>query len=122
VGYTALFREGLSALGGMLEPVFRPPTLDGLRAAAAPDRPVEIPDALWASAIVELAAAHRHATISRDHLVRAAVPLYLGRVASFAAEVAGLDPRGALERLEALCLHFERSRGDLVALWTAPAR
>jgi hypothetical protein len=121
-GYTALFREGLSALGGMLEPVFRPPTLEGLRAAAAPDRPVEIPDALWASAVVELAAAHRHATLSRDHLVRAAVPLYLGRVASFAAEVAGLDPRGALERLEALCLHFERSRGDLVALWTAPAR
>ena len=72
--------------------------------------------------VLELAAAHRHATISRDHLVRAAVPLYLGRVASFAAEVAGLDPRAADERLEALCLHFERSRGDLVALWTAPAR
>jgi hypothetical protein len=69
-----------------------------------------------------LAAAHRHATISRDHLVRAAVPLYLGRVASFAGDVAGLPPRDAEERLEALCLHFERSRGDLVALWTAPAR
>ncbi|HSD29145.1 MAG TPA: hypothetical protein VLL75_17725 [Vicinamibacteria bacterium] len=121
-GYAALFREGLSALGGMLEPVFRPPTLEGLRAATAPDRPVEIPDALWAAAVVELAAAHRHATISRDHLVRAAVPLYLGRVASFAAEVAGLEPRDAADRLEALCLHFERSRGDLVALWTAPAR
>jgi hypothetical protein len=36
-GYAALFREGLSALGGMLEPVFRPPTLAGLRAAAATD-------------------------------------------------------------------------------------
>jgi len=106
----------------MLEPVFRPPTLEGLRAAAAPDRPVEIPDALWAAAVLELAAAHRHATISRNHLVRAAVPLYLGRVASFAAEVDGLGPSDAAERLEALCLHFERSRSDLVALWTAPAR
>jgi hypothetical protein len=121
-GYANLFREGLSALGGMLEPVFRPATLEGMRAAAAPDRLVEIPDDLWAAAVVELAAAHRHATISRDHLVRAAVPLYLGRVASFAADVAGLQPREAEERLEALCLHFERSRGDLVALWTAPAR
>ena len=121
-GYAALFREGLSALGAMLEPVFRPPTLEGLRAAAAPDRAVEIPDALWASAVVELAAAHRHAAISRDHLVRAAVPLYLGRVASFAAEAAGLEPRGAAERLEGLCLQFERSRGDLVSLWTAPSR
>jgi hypothetical protein len=121
-GYAALFREGLSALGGMLEPVFRPATLEGLRAAAVPDRAVEIPDALWASAVVELAAAHRHATISRDHLVRAAVPLYLGRVASFAAEAVGLEPRDAAERLEALCLHFERSRDDLVALWTASSR
>jgi hypothetical protein len=121
-GYAALFREGLAALGPMIEPALRPPTLEGLRAAAAPGGPPVIPDALWAAAVLELAAAHRHATISRDHLVRAAVPLYLGRVASFAAEVAGLDPRAADERLEALCLQFERSRGDLVALWNAPAR
>ena len=122
-GYAALFRDGLAALSPMLEPTLKPSTLDALRAAAAPDRlTVEIPDELWASALLELAAAHRHATISRDHLVRAAVPLYLGRVASFAAAVAGLDRRAADERLEALCLHFERSRGDLVALWTAPAR
>ena len=87
-----------------------------------PGRPVDVGDELWASVILELAAAHRHATISRDHLVRAAVPLYLGRVASFAAAVAGLDPAAADERLEALCLEFERSRDDLVALWTAPAR
>jgi len=121
-GYSALFREGLAALGPMLEPALRPPTLEALRAAAAPGGPVSLPDDLWAAVILELAAAHRHATISRDHLVRAAVPLYLGRVASFAAEVAGLDSQAADERLEALCLYFERSRGDLVALWTAPAR
>jgi hypothetical protein len=122
-GYAALFRDGLAALSPMLEPTLEPSTLDALRAAAAPERPhLDIPDELWASALLELAAAHRHATISRDHLVRAAVPLYLGRVASFAAAVAGLDRRAADERLEALCLHFERSRGDLVALWTAPAR
>jgi hypothetical protein len=83
---------------------------------------VDVSDPLWASVLLELAAAHRHATISRDHLVRAAVPLYLGRVASFAAAVAGLDAGEAEERLEGLCRNFERSRSDLVALWTAPAR
>jgi hypothetical protein len=121
-GYAALYRDGLSALGGMLEPVFRASTLEGLRAAAAPDRPVEVADALWAAVVVELAAAHRHALLSRDHLVRAAVPLYLGRVASVATEVSRLQPVEAAERLEALCLHFERCRGDLLALWAAPAR
>ena len=121
-GYSALFREGLSALGGMLEPVLRPATLESLRAAGASEQPGSIPDALWAAVLLDLAAAHRHAAISRDHLVRAAVPLYLGRVASFAAEVDGLGAREAAERLEALCVQFERCRGELVALWTAPAR
>ncbi len=121
-GYWTLFREGLAALDSMLEPVLRPPTLEGLRAAAAVEQPHSIPDALWAAVVLELAAAHRHATISRDHLVRAAVPLYLGRVASFATGVAGLEPLAAAERLEALCVQFERCRGELVALWTAPAR
>jgi hypothetical protein len=121
-GYAALFREGLAALGGMLEPVLRPPTLEGLRAAAAADGPLRVPDALWAAAVLDLAAAHRHATISRDHLVRAAVPLYLGRVSSFATEASGLANREAAERLEALCVQFERCRAELVALWTAPAR
>jgi hypothetical protein len=121
-GYTTLFRDGLVALDEMLGRALRPATLEALRAAAAPGRAVEIPDELWTAALLDLAAAHRHATISRDHLVRVAVPLYLGRVASFAAEVTGLDPREADERLEALCRNFERSRGDLVALWTAPGR
>jgi hypothetical protein len=121
-GYTTLFRDGLAALGEMLERALQPPTLAALRAAAAPGQAVDIPDDLWAGALRELAAAHRHATVSRDHLVRVAVPLYLGRVASFAAEVAGLDPRAAEERLDALCRNFERSRSELVALWTAPAR
>jgi hypothetical protein len=121
-GYAMLFREGLAALGEMLAGALRPGTLDALRAAAATDGPPDIPDGLWTGVVLELAAAHRHASISRDHLARAAVPLYLGRVASFAAVAAELGPREAGERLEAVCLEFERSRGDLVALWTAPAR
>jgi hypothetical protein len=121
-GYAAHFREGLSALGPILEGALRSATLEALRAASGSDGTLRIPDELWAAVIRELAAAHRHAAVSRDHLLRAAVPVYLGRVASFAAEVAGLDPHEAEERLEALCLHFERSRGELVSLWTAHAR
>jgi glucosylglycerate synthase len=121
-GYATLFREGMAALGEMLERALRPDTLGALRTAAAGDGPPDIPDDLWTRVVLELAAAHRHATISRDHLVRAAVPLYLGRVASFGGEMAGLDRRAADDRLEALCLTFERSRGELLALWTAPPR
>ena len=118
-GYAALFREGLEALAPILERALQPSTLDGLRAAPGQDGRLQIPDGLWAAVVRELAAAHRHAAVSRDHLVRAAVPVYLGRVASFVTEAAGLDPFEAEERLEALCREFERSRGELVALWTA---
>jgi hypothetical protein len=121
-GFGTLFRDGLAALGEMLGAALRPDTLGALRAAAATDGAPDIPDDLWTRVVLELAAAHRHAAISRDHLARAAVPLYLGRVASFGGVLAGLDPRAAEDRLEALCLTFERSRGELVALWTAPAR
>jgi hypothetical protein len=120
--YGTHFREGLLALGGMLGGALRPETMGALRVAASTDGTPDIPDDLWTHVVLELAAAHRHARVSRDHLAQAAVPLYLGRVASFGGVVAGLDPRTAEDRLEALCLTFERSRGDLVALWTAPPR
>jgi hypothetical protein len=121
-GYAALFREGLGALGPILERALQPTTYEALRATPGSDGTVRIPDELWAAVIRELAVAHRRAEVSRDHLLRAAVPVYLGRVASFVTEVAGLAPAEAEERLEALCLHFERSRSELVALWTAHAR
>lgn len=120
--YAALFGEGLAALGPILERVLRPATLAALRAARGADGAVRLADAPWAAVVRELAAGHRHAAISRDHLVRAAVPLYLGRVASFLAEGAGFSEDEAEARLEALCTEFERGRSELVALWTAEAR
>jgi hypothetical protein len=79
-----------------------------------------MPDELWTAVIRELAVAHRHAQVSRDHLLRAAVPVYLGRVASFVTEVAGLGPAEAEGRLEAV--PGVRAVGRAVALWTALAR
>ena len=121
-GYAELFRDGLSALGDLLGHVLQPSTREALGAAAAGNGVPVVPDVLWAAVLLELGAAHRHASTSRDHLVRAAVPLYLGRAASFAAEVAELGREAAEQRLETLCLHLERSRKELVALWTESAR
>jgi hypothetical protein len=120
--YADLFRDGLSALGDLLGRVFRPATRDALAAAAEGSGVPAVPDDLWTAVLLELAAGHRHGSISRDHLVRAAVPVYLGRAAAFATEVDGLDRAAAEQRLEALCARLERSRDELVALWTEPAR
>jgi hypothetical protein len=119
----ALFREGVAALGPMLSRALRPATLEALRAGAAAPGPTPIlPDALWAAVVGELAVAHRHALLSRDHLVQAAVPLYLGRLAAFAASAAGQTEDHVERELEQLSLQFERFRPELVSLWTAPVR
>ncbi len=117
------FREGLAAFESMLERALRPETLDTLRACAvAPEGPLQLPDELWAATVVDLAVAHRQAALSRDHLVQAAVPLYLGRVAAFATAAGGEQADVVQQRLEDLSREFERLRPQLVELWTAAGR
>ena len=117
--FAVAFREGVSALEPILRAALRPPTLAALRAAAGGPR---VNDSLWVATVCELAAAYRSTALSREHLVQASVPLYLGRVASFLGENAGASAEVVEERLEALCLEFERSRPALVELWTAATR
>jgi hypothetical protein len=117
----SVFREGVRALEPILAHALEPATLEAVRAAAAASA-AELSDELWVRVVGEIAAAHRKASLSRDHLGQAAVPLYLGRVAAFHAAHAG-DPAHVVEQaLEELCLRFERSRPEFVRLWTAAAR
>ena len=116
----SLFREGVAALEPILARALQPPTLAAVKAAAA-SQPA-LSDELWVTVVGEIAAAHRKAVVSREHLVQAAVPLYLGRVATFHTASAGEPPLRIEQALEELCLRFERSRPELVGLWTAAAR
>ncbi len=117
--FEAHFREGVAALEPIFVRALRPATLEGLKAAATT---LSLPDPLWAAVVCELAAAYREAEVSREHLVQAAVPLYLGRVASFATANAGAPVESVEQKLEELCLRFERFKPELVALWTAAVR
>ena len=118
----AAFREGTAALEPILARALEPATLGELRGAAADAGAPTLSDELWVRLVDEVAVAHRKAAVSRDQLVQAAVPLYLGRVAAFHAAHED-EPPAAVERaLEELCLRFERSRPELVRLWTAAAR
>ncbi len=118
----ALFRDGVAALEPILSRALGPETLAAVKRASGDSGPPVLPDELWLAVVLELAAAHRRAQVSRDHLVQAAVPLYLGRVAAFHAASACDSPAVVERKLEELCLRFERSRPELTALWTAAAR
>jgi hypothetical protein len=81
-----------------------------------------MPDSLWARIVYDFALAHRLRTISRDHLLRALTPLYLGWVASYALEMELLGAAAVEERLSRLSREYEAAKPYLVSRWRWPDR
>jgi hypothetical protein len=81
-----------------------------------------MPDELWVRIIYDFSLGYRLRTISRDHLLRALTPLYLGWVASYALEAEKMDARAAEHRIERLCAAFEAGKPYLVSRWRWPDR
>ncbi len=81
-----------------------------------------IPDVTWAHVVYDFALAHRLRTISRDQMLRALTPIYLGWVASYALELEHAPPEAAEQRLEKLCLVYEETKAYFVSRWRWPDR
>jgi len=92
------------------------------RMSRLPAAEFAMPDGLWVRVVYDLALAHRLRTISRDHLLRAMTPLYLGWVASYALglQAAGAPP--AEQRLEQLAMAYETAKPYLISRWRWPDR
>ncbi len=86
------------------------------------DDAFRVPDGLWARIVYDFALAHRLRVMSREHLLAAFVPLYLGWLAGFALELGEPDPVAAERRIEELCLRFESEKPYLIARWRWPDR
>ncbi len=81
-----------------------------------------MPDELWARVIYDFSLGHRLRSISRDHLLRALTPLYLGWVASYALEVEKMSAPAVQYRLDRLCEAYEAAKPYLVSRWRWPDR
>ena len=81
-----------------------------------------MPDITWAHVVYDFALAHRLRTISRDQMLRALTPIYLGWVASYALELEHASPEAAEQRLEKLCLVYEETKAYFVSRWRWPDR
>jgi hypothetical protein len=113
-----LYRQG----AGDLMPVWRgfldEETCAALAALAEPGAtPFAFPDPLWVLCVYECAVGYHHRVLPRDHLLRAMIPLYLGRTAAFVLDTASADGEAVEARIERLCVHFESAKADLRALW-----
>jgi glucosylglycerate synthase len=79
------------------------------------------PDPLWVRIVYDFAVALRRKTMNPEHLLRSLTPLYLGKTASFILETRETDREGVEEKIERLCLVFEREKPYLVGRWEGPA-
>jgi hypothetical protein len=112
------FRRGVRDLESIWQTMFTRADLDRLKEAALrADAEFVIGDELWARLVYDLAAAYHHRVPDRDALVRATLPLYMGRVASFVLEMADANATQVESRIEQLCATFEREKDYLRQRW-----
>jgi hypothetical protein len=117
------FRLGQEHLRSVWGAVMRPTTVLEIRKIARlPDAELRIPDPLWARIVYDFALAYHGRAMSRDHLLAAFMPLYLGWLGSFVAEGADADVTETERRIEQLCLRFENEKPYLISGWRWPDR
>ncbi len=117
------FRLGFQNLQDIWRAVLSPTTLVELkRMVLFGAEAFRFEDALWARVIYDFALAYRLRIIDRNHLLRALTPIYLGWVAAYAISVRELGPREVQERIEKLCLAYERQKAYFISRWRWPDR
>jgi hypothetical protein len=117
------FRSGVRDLEPLLREILAPDTLGRLQAVAASgDEVPRLPDPLWVETVYEFAASAHHGVMNREHLTQALVPLYLGRTASFFAEIAAADEAAHRERIAALETEYQNLRPHLLERWNDEGR
>jgi len=114
----ATFRQGLADLVPVWRKALAPETCAALADLAAdPPEPVRFPAELWAQVVYDGAVAHHLRLLPRDHLLRALIPLYLGRAAAFVMGTASADAGTADAEIEAQGTAFESTKPYLLDRW-----
>ena len=117
------FQLGARNLQEVWSMILPPSTLVELRKLARNDAGgFRMPDLTWARVVYDFALAHRLRTISRDQMLRALTPIYLGWVASYALELQQEPQQAVEERLEKLCAAYEYTKPYFVSRWRWPDR
>ncbi len=115
----AVFRDGVRELEAIWQAVLGRGDLDALAVlAAVPGSQFRFPPSLWTRIIYDYALAYRKKSLSREHLLKSLVPLYLGKTAAFILEAAEMGQEEAEAEIEKLCLEFERGKPHLVGSWS----
>ena len=112
------FRLGVRELGRMYESILPGELMWFLGSLAEKQKEdFHFPDNVWAEIIYSVAVACHKKLMSTGHIIKSLTPLYLGKVASFVIETWDSTADEVEQRLEQLCLAFEREKDYLIDRW-----
>ncbi len=115
----AAFQQGVRDLMPVYKTFIQSPQLKELeRCAASPPDKFVLPDDLWVSLVYSFALGYHRRVMSRDHLMKALTPLYLGWVGSFARQTEHETAIQVEGRIEQLCLVYEQLKPYLINQWS----
>jgi glycosyltransferase involved in cell wall biosynthesis len=115
-----MYRKGLDDLMPVWRQFLRAETCDALAGlAGAPAAAFQFPLELWVRVVYEAASGYHTRVVPRDHLLRALIPLYLGRTAAFVVQTAASSADEVEVEIEALCGLFEAMKPYLLECWDA---
>jgi glycosyltransferase involved in cell wall biosynthesis len=89
--------------------------------AEGPKEKFSLPDDAWVKIIYNFALACHHKAMSEEHILKSLTPLYLGKVASFVIETWESTAEEVEQRLEELCIAYERKKSYLKERWKEKA-
>jgi hypothetical protein len=112
------FQRGVRDLMPIWESVLAPETLgEVLGLDAGSPGSFGFPDELWARVIYDAALGYHYGVIHREHLLRALVPVYLGRTAAFILAARARGEAGDGAALDAVGAAFEAEKSYLRDRW-----
>ncbi|HPX55599.1 MAG TPA: glycosyltransferase [Syntrophales bacterium] len=112
------FRMGIRDLDVLYRAFLPEPLLESLhRLAEAPKNRFLYPDRDWVRTVFYFALACHRRVMSTEHIIKSLTPLYLGKVSSFVIETWDSTADEVEQRLEELCLAFEKAKPEWIELW-----
>ncbi|MGD8895145.1 MAG: glycosyltransferase [Acidobacteriota bacterium] len=113
-----IFRQGVRDLGEVWAQALDEKTLAEVSALGTEEEDsFHFPDRLWVRVIYDYALAYRRRALPREQLLRALVPLYLGRTASFVSQNMDSGAEAVEGSIRALADEFVREKGYLRERW-----
>jgi len=112
------FRLGVKDLAALYESFLPQGICDDLHVLAEkPKENFSFPDRDWVWVVFYFALACHRRLMNTEHIIKSLTPLYLGKVASFVIETWDSTAEEVEERLEEICLSFEREKPAFVEVW-----